>query len=166
MGSKKKKTLNPRQRKLVKKLAGGATLADAAVAAGYTTNRPDSAGHQAMKVIAASGVGADFLDRMGLTDEVLYREYIFPLLNAVETKFFQSEGKVSQTVDVADNSTRRFMVDLVCRIKGLYKAEAEAQATGIKVILIDRSNRPPRNPAINIPTLAPEELTKDASGGE
>lgn len=158
MGGRKKKSLNPRQRKLVKTLAAGASLTDAAIAAGYSSVRPDQAGHQALQQIGKSGVGVEFLDRMGLTDEVLYNKYIFPLLNAMETKFFQSEGKVTETCDVPDNSTRRYMVDLVCRIKGLYKAEAEAQATGIKVILVDRANRPPRLPTIDVPTLKPEEL--------
>ena len=166
MPKKKKQALNTRQRKLVQALAKGATQTEAAVIAGYTTKQPGSAGHQALKGIAQSGAGVDFLDRMGLTDEVLYNKYIFPLLEATETKFFQMEGKVTELREVADNSTRRFMVDLVCRIKGLYKAEAEAQATGIKVIVIDRANRPPRTPVLNIPTLAPEELLKDANRGE
>jgi hypothetical protein len=153
------KKLNPRQRKLVKTLAAGATLTDAAKAAGYKAKDPRKSGSQVMNTIATSGAGADFLDRMGLTDEVLYSKYIYPLLEATEVKFFQSEGKVTQQKIVADNTTRRYMVDIVCRIKGLYKGEAEPQATGVKVILIDRSNRPPRAPAIDIPTLAPEELT-------
>jgi|SRR5580658_776913 hypothetical protein len=162
---KKKKALNARQRKLVQTLAKGATITEAAIAAGYSKNRPDQSGSQALKLIGASGAGADFLDRMGLTDEVLYQKYIFPLLNAYETKFvLDKEGNPKAIYDVPDNSTRRYMVDVVCRIKGLYKEESEAGSQPVRVIYVDRSNRPPRKPIIEIPTLAPEDLKAYADG--
>lgn len=161
---KKDKKLTPRQRNLVKNMAMGMTQTDAARAAGYSEKSARQAGHQAMQKIAASGVGADLLDRHGLTDDALVTKYILPLLEAKETKFFQSEGKVTQQVEVNDNVTRRVMVDLVCRIKGLFKAEQAPVAEGVKVFFIDRSVRPVRPKTIEvIPTLDPEELLADGT---
>jgi hypothetical protein len=162
---KKAKKLTARQRSLVKNLATGMTQADAARAAGYSEKAPRQAGHQALKKLAASGVGSDLLDRHGLTDDVLVTRYILPLLEANETKFFQTEGKVSEERTVADNVTRRVMVELVCRMKGLFKSEQAPIAEGVKVFFIDRGARPPRPSAIDvIPTLNPEELLGDGNG--
>jgi hypothetical protein len=153
---KKKRKLTPRQRNLIKRVAGGATLTDAAIAAGYKSTSPAQAGHQAMQQIAKSGLGADLLDRFGLTDEVLVERYLKPLLEAHETKFFAKDGLVVTCFDVVDLVTRRYALDMCFRLKGKYKAEEENTAQGVKVFLIDRSTRPPR-PAINIPTLAQVE---------
>jgi len=162
--SKHPKKLTPRQRSLVKHLASGMTQADAARAAGFSEKSPRQAGHQAMKNIAKSGVGSDLLDRHGLTDDALVTRYILPLLEATRTEFFQSEGKVTEEVEVADNVTRRVMVELVCRMKGLFKAEQAPVAEGVKVFFIDRGVRPPRRKTIEvIPTLDPEELLGDGN---
>jgi hypothetical protein len=156
------KKLTPRQRALVKNIAGGMSQADAARASGYAKDSARQAGHQAMKHIAESGIGADLLDRHGLTDDVLVTKYILPLLEATEIRFFQTEGKVSEERIVSDNVTRRVMVELVCRMKGLFKAEQAPVAEGVKVFFIDRSTRPPRPKTIEvIPTLNPEELLGD-----
>jgi hypothetical protein len=161
VGKKYKKSLKPRQRKFIQAVIAGGTLKDAALAAGYNKNAPGQAGSQALRHIAANGSGTDLLDREGLSDRALVT-MLKKLLDATETKFFQQEGKVTERVIVSDNTTRRFALEMAFRIKGLFKAEAEAQATGVKVILIDRANRPPRAPAINIPTLQIEELEKNA----
>jgi hypothetical protein len=97
-----------------------------------------------MKRIQQSGVVDDLLDRYGLTDGILVEKYLKPLLKA------------------KDLGIRIRALDMAFRLKGLFKADAEAPVTGVRVILIDRGTRPPRKPPIEIPTLAPEEL-KDAT---
>jgi hypothetical protein len=148
----KKKKLTHKQRALVKNVAKGMSQGAAAKAAGYT-NRPYQAGHQALEQIAKSGAGADLLDRFGLTDDVLVNKYLKPLLEAHETKFFAKDGIVVSCFDVIDLNTRIRALDIAFRIKGSYKAEQENVAGVVKCLIIDRSHRPPRPAAIDIPTL-------------
>jgi hypothetical protein len=166
MAGKKKSRGNPRMkardRIFVKKMAEGATQTDAAIAAGSKSKRPDDAGHRIMKRIQESGAGTSLLERFGLTDEVLITKYLLPLLKATRTEFFQFEGRVSDSREVPDNTTRRIALEMAFKIKGLFKTDGDEPKTGVRVILIDRNMRPPRPPAITIPTLS--ESSQDAAG--
>lgn len=140
-----KPRLRPRHRIFIKKIAEGASQTEAAIAAGTKSKRPDDAGHRMMKRIQQSGAGSDLLDRFGLTDSVLVEKYLKPLLNA------------------KDLLIRIRALDMAFRLKGLFKADQQAAAPGVKVFLIDRGARPPR-PALDIPTLkqVEEGAIKDA----
>jgi hypothetical protein len=160
---KKKRKLKPNQRRFVKEVLKGKSLTDAAKASGSKAKRAGQAGHRLMRQIGESGAGADLLDRMGLTDEILVNEYLKPLLKAYETKFFAHEGVVVSQFDVIDLGTRVRALDMAFQIKGLYKAEQQNTAGTIKCIVIDGRHRPPPRPAIDVtPTLRPPEEEETA----
>ncbi len=163
--AKKKKSLSPRQRGLIKHLSKGKSLGQAAIAAGYTNHYPAQAGHQALEQIRMRM--PEILDQHGLTDHVLIDKYLRPLMDATETKFFayrkdrkrkergKEKASIIETVQVIDTrevinwNAREAGLDLAFKLKGSYATPAEAgKAAGPTVIVIDMP-RPPR-PAIDV----------------
>jgi terminase small subunit-like protein len=74
------------------------SLKQAALAAGYSPKHPSKSGQQALDDIRHKA--PKILESMGLSLENVIEKHLIPLLNATETKFFQSEGKITDYVDV------------------------------------------------------------------
>jgi terminase small subunit-like protein len=135
------KNLSSRQHAFLKAYAKGKTLKQAAIEAGYSKKNADQSGYQALKAI--KGRAADLMDEIGLTDQFLIENYLVPLLEAKETKFF-NEGK--RRINAAALGIRHTALDTAFKLRGSYapRDPAEAAQFGIKVVVVDIP-RPPRN---------------------
>lgn len=121
--------LQPRQRKYLDGISKGLTKREAALAAGYAESTANSASH-----IETPDVKAAF--------QRLMRQYapahkiakrITEGLDAMETKFFQKEGIVTDSRDVINWSERRQYAQLAADLGG-YAASKEAGAvTGVAI---------------------------------
>jgi hypothetical protein len=115
---KKAKRLTPRERSLFKNLCKGMSLTDASLQAGYSPKNPGQSGYQAIERIRVAA--PELLAKHGLDDDSLIDKYLKPLLNAEETKFFQHEGRVIETRNVAALGIRDSALDKTLKIRGLY----------------------------------------------
>lgn len=140
MSKKGKSRVTPKQAKLVKSLAAGATQKEAALAAGYSDNNPDQSAYQAIRQIGRRM--PELMDRLGLTEEALIQNNLVPLLEARETRFFAFRKQVSrmpratkknptpvpivETVQVIDSrevealGIRTAALDIAFRLRGSY----------------------------------------------
>ena len=98
---------------------------------------------------------ADLMDEMGLTDRALIENYLVPLLDAEETKFF-NEGK--KRINVPALGITHTALDTAFKLRGSYaqRNPKETEQFGNKVIIIDvpRPPRPPRNAIDVAPRIA------------
>jgi hypothetical protein len=123
MRSTGSRPLTNKERTLVRSLATGKSLTQAALDAGYSSKNPGQSGWQALQNIRLKM--PDLLDRHGLTDNALIEKHLKPLLRATETKFFQSKGNVTETRRVPAHRVRINALDTAFRLKGSYKAPAD-----------------------------------------
>jgi hypothetical protein len=88
------------------------------------------------------------MDEIGLTDQFLIENYLVPLLEAKETKFF-NEGK--RRINVAALGIRPAALDTAFKLRGSYapRNPAEAAQFGVKVIVVDIP-RPPKMKTIDV----------------
>jgi hypothetical protein len=148
----KAKPLVPRQQKYLRARIGGKSKVEAARIAGYSEKNLAQSAYQAEKQM--TGKVADLFDRHGLTDDAIIEKYLLPLLKAEETKFFPHNGKIVSRVNVRALSIRLAATRLIVEMKGMLKAEQENVAPGIKVVMINAQNRPPRpETPVSIPTV-------------
>jgi len=77
--------LSPKQRKLVQYLAKGMTVTAAALKAGYSEKSPGQAGYQALKTVRIKI--PDIMDKQGLSDQRLIKNYLKPALEASTTRY-------------------------------------------------------------------------------
>ena len=154
-----RRKLDSRQKKLIKALQRGATYAEAALVAGYSPRNPRQSAHDALKGIAKKM--PDLFERHGLDDDSFIRDHILPALNATEVKAHFSGKKFHYSEPMVAWGPRTTTHNLVARLKGMSKEEQPQTAAGVKVVIINAGNRPPR-PVVNVtpqtPALdAPEE---------
>ena len=144
---KPKKDLSSRQHAFLKAYAKGKTLKQAAIEAGYSKKNADQSGYQALKAI--KGRAADLMDEMGFTDRALIENYLVPLLDAEETKFF-NEGK--KRINVAALGIRNAALDTAFKLRGSYapRNPKEAEQFGIKVVVLDMPRPPKHHPTIDV----------------
>jgi hypothetical protein len=166
--SGKKKRPTTRQAKLVKHMVAGKTQTEAAVLAGYSRKNPRQSAHQAIKQLRKSM--PEVLETAGLTNECLIDNYLLPLMNANDTKFFpymktvttvkgrgkdkvetQEEKQIVTPRTVTAWAARRDGLDMAFKLKGSYapKTLEEAQVNvnaGVRVVIVDMP-RPPRTPS-------------------
>ena len=141
IAKKPKKHLTSQQRRLVKGLAQGKTITQAAIDAGYSENCPAQAGHQALEAIRVTMPAV--LARHGLTDDSLIEKYLLPLLNAKETKFFAYEGRVCDEKDVVAWGPRRDGLDMAFKLRGDYVKE-QKESTSLNVQFVTNVELPRR----------------------
>jgi len=146
---KPKKDLSSRQNAFLKAYAKGKTLKQAAIEAGYSKKNADQSGYQALKAIKVRA--ADLMDDIGLTDRALIENYLVPLLNAKETKFF-NEGK--RRINVPALGIRHTALDTAFKLRGSYAQRKEAEQFGNTVVIVDMP-RPPRPPRDAIDVTPP-----------
>ena len=134
--TRKKKSLSPKQRALMRLLAQGSDRKTAALLAGYSPKNPDQSAYQALKHLGNSF--PELLDKHGLTDSHLIEKYLKPLLKARRTKHFAHNGKVRSVRHYADNDTRIAALDMTLRLKGNYApTKTEANSKHVDVIVVD-----------------------------
>lgn len=118
---KPKRRLNGMERKLVRALASGKTLTQAALDAGYSSKCPAQCGYQALRRLGLST--SQVLDAHGLNVDALIHKYLKPALEASETKFFQKDGIVTDTRDVVAWGPRLQALENAFRLHGAYAPE-------------------------------------------
>jgi hypothetical protein len=135
--------LSVRQRSMLQNIANGMTAKAAAIAAGYSKKNPRQSGYQALQGLT-NKVPA-IMEKHGLSDDALIDKYLLPALNAYETKFFQTAGRISDSRQVVAWRSRVKALDMALKIKGLYarRRKTESIAGHVKTILVDRPP-PPR----------------------
>lgn len=112
------KFLTPQQRKLLKGLAKGMTITDAALEAGYSEKYAGQVGSQALESIRRRM--PEILDKHGLTDDALVEKYLKPALEAHETKFAQKDGIFTDEKDVIAWNPRLTALDMAFNLRGSY----------------------------------------------
>jgi hypothetical protein len=128
---------------MLQNISNGMTAKAAALAAGYSKKNPRQSGYQALQGLT-NKVPA-IMERHGLSDDVLIDKYLLPALEAYETKFFATGGRITDSRVVAAWRSRVKALDIALKIKGLYagKRKTEPVAEHIKTILVDRRPRLP-----------------------
>lgn len=123
--------LSPQKKKYVKARASGMTKKDAALAAGYA----ESTSLRVANNIETPDVRAAFAEimRKAAPPEKIARR-VAEGLDAMETKFFQSEGSVVETRDVVAWSERRQYAALAADLGG-YFVPAKAMETNFNNIV-------------------------------
>jgi len=157
-GEKKKKNrLTPQRAKLIKIMAKGKSVGEAAKLAGYSCTQAAS---NAVRSIRSKM--SEVLDRNGLTDEALISKYLKPLLTAEETLFFQHQGIVLDKRRVAALGIRSGALDMALKLKGSYPKNGNGDAAN--------GNGGPAQIIINLGALGPERafaiLTGQSGGGK
>jgi len=114
-----------RRRQHLKRVLNGERVGEAALAVGYKTA---ASGNTAISLTRKKLMEA--MDRSGLTDVVLVRDYLVPLLNATGTVTASHEGKITDTMDVADNGVRLAALRETFKLRGSYPKENASPAIG------------------------------------
>ena len=118
---------------MLKGLAKGLTITDAAKAAGYSDKYAGQVGSQALENIRIKMPAV--LDKYGLTDDALVEKYLKPALEANETKFAQKDGIFTDERDVVAWGPRLTALDLAFNLKGSY-APKETSQTNVQVVVM------------------------------
>jgi hypothetical protein len=128
---------------MLESISKGMTATDAALVAGYSKKNPRQSGYQALQGLRNKM--PEIMEKHGLSDDVLIDKYLLPALNAYETKFVQTRGKITDSRQVVAWRSRVKALDMVLRMKGLYarRRKSESVSGHIKTILVDRRPRPP-----------------------
>src|SRR6266481_3626147 len=122
---KKKNRLTPQRAKLIKIMAKGKSVGEAAKLAGYSCTQAAS---NAVRNIRSKM--SEVLDRNGLTDEALISKYLKPLMTAEETLFFQHQGIVLDKRRVAALGIRSGALDMALKLKGSYPKNGDDKHNG------------------------------------
>lgn len=144
--SDSEKPLSPRKRKYVDGRAKGLSKKDAALAAGYS----ESVALKAKSHIETPEVRAAFaqLMRKKIPAERIAQR-ISEGLDAMETKFFQKDGVVTDRRDVIAWSERRQYASLAAELGGYHAPpRQESPDSGAKVLI--QFIRDPQTPAIQV----------------
>src|SRR5258706_9155 len=157
---KLRKHLTHREMRLVQaflKAKGNITKGQAAVEAGYSPKNPTQSANQALAAIREKA--PDVMDRLGLTIPLLIERYLTPLLTANQTKVFAHEGKITDKIELADNTTRYYAARMFFDRRGAFPPQDPqlAAQVGVEVVVLDIV-RPDRS-MVNI---TPQTNTKPA----
>lgn len=145
----KGKPLTPKQREMTKHLLKGRSRVKSYQLAGYTGKDPHQGAQQVIEQVREKM--PDLMDRLGLTDEVLLRKYLNPLLNAKETKFAQSEGRFTDEREVVAWGPRERGLEMAFKLKGSYAVAPAADTTNVGVQVIILNSPRPERPALDVP---------------
>jgi hypothetical protein len=114
----KKAKLTIKQSRLLEALPTSKTVAEAGEKAGFACRQ---SAHEAFKGIAERA--PEVLERLGLTYEHVLDKCLRPLLEAKETKFFQSQGIVMQREEVEALDIRLRAIDTWAKLAGAYSVQ-------------------------------------------
>lgn len=129
------KKLTPQQKALVKNLAKGMSISDAAREAGYADNGyVGQIGSQALENIRLKM--PEVLEKHGLTDDALVENYLKPALDAEETEFAKFEGRITDSRNVIAWGPRLQALDIAFNLKGSYpRKDGHALLVGLKIVV-------------------------------
>lgn len=116
--AKKKGTFTLRQRKFIKFFVESGNAAEAARRAGYSARSAKQIASENLSKPDLQLEITDLLGKHGLTDDKLALR-ITEGVDALETKFFQKDGLVTDEREVIAWSIRHQFVEMVLRLKGL-----------------------------------------------
>lgn len=160
MARPRKKRLTIREGLLLKELARGATLAEAAKKAGYSPNNLKQSGFQALQRVKEKM--PEVLERKGLTDDSIVDKYLLPALEAQETEFAKFEGKITDSIDVIAWGPRLQALDMLFNLKGSYAPKDGLPPPTLSVQIVNLIERPNRNiqavPATAAVPCVPSEI--------
>jgi len=117
----KKRRPSAKQQRYVAGVLAGQTRQNAALAAGYSPSTARNLTQNIENAPAVRELLSEALENAGVTLELLAKR-CREGLDAMETKFFQYEGRVIESRDVVNFGERRKMVELCCHLKGLFPA--------------------------------------------
>ena len=132
--------LTPQQRLLVKALAKGANLTEAALEAGYSPENPGQSGYQAIEQIRVKM--PQLLDKHGLTDDSLIEKYLRPALEAEETKFAQKDGMFTDAKNVVSWGPRLTALDMAFNLRGSFPQRDKNAVVAMPVQIITNITLP------------------------
>jgi hypothetical protein len=110
--------LHPRRVAQLKRVLNGEPIGEASKAVGYSSK---STGSRALSDTRKRLLAA--MDHYKLTPETYVRDYLLPLLNATTTLTASYEGQITDTMEVADNSTRMAAIRETAKMMQLYPRE-------------------------------------------
>ena len=124
-----KNTMSIKERKFLDAYLDSGNLITAVHAAGYKCKRENArkTGREILKRLKPSI--DDMLEYMGLSDPILFRK-ISEGLDAMDTKIATHMGEIKDTMDVVDYATRARYIEILVKIKGLYKERVELTGKG------------------------------------
>jgi hypothetical protein len=142
---KSEKPLTERQSRFAEAFLKTKSKKQAALIAGYSSKNPSQSGNQALEDIKHKA--PKILESMGLGLEGVIQKHLIPLLHATETKFFQSEGKVTECVEVEALGIRLGATRTALELLNAFppKDPVLAAQVGVEVIVMDmpRPQPPP-----------------------
>ena len=154
--TKKKRKLNPRQRRFVKaytdpKSPTFSNGTKTAQAVGYTNTRLDQAAHQVVKSSEVSNEIQRVLDAAGATEERC-AEVLNAGLEAKDTKVFCEDGEVVYSDALIDYAERRLTAAEVLKLRGRYPTNRTVERLELLRI---------QNTLIVVPAVAPAEERRE-----
>ena len=99
-------------------IIAGESVGDASKAAGYASIQTGSRALSDTRTRLHS-----IMNKHGLSEEALIRDYLVPLMNATKSQFFAHEGVVTDERIVEDNGTRDSAFVTACKLRGLFPRE-------------------------------------------
>jgi hypothetical protein len=116
--------LSLKRRALLKKVLMGEPIGESALAVGYSSVKSGSNAivSTRKRLLAA-------MDKLSLTPENFVRDYFLPLMNATSTITASYEGKITDTMEVVDNSTRLAAAKECAKLMQLYPKEEQVQSS-------------------------------------
>jgi hypothetical protein len=107
-----------RRRAQLKRVLSGEPIGEASLAVGYSSA---STGSRALRDTRNRLIEA--MDRHNLTDGVLVRDYLLPLLNATQRQHASFMGVFTDSVTDEDNHTRLAALRETFKLRGAYPRE-------------------------------------------
>lgn len=109
--------LSAKQRQYVRGRLQGKTKTAAALEAGYSASTANKAKEKIDSSPAVKKLFTEMLEAAGITDSKLAQR-LSEALDAIETKFWSSEGEVSDERDVVAHGIRLQALELLLKLKG------------------------------------------------
>jgi hypothetical protein len=148
--AKSNKCLTVRQSRIARILSEHSVKSrgEAAIKAGYSSKNPDQSAYQAIEAIKQKA--PEVMAKLGLTLEHVIQNHLVPLMGATETKIVVHEGKITDYVELSDNTTRRYSTRTALELLNAFppRDPALAAQVGVEVIVMDMPR--PKRPEINV----------------
>lgn len=122
--------LTLKKRAQLKRVLNGERIGEASLNAGYSSA---STGSRALKDTRHKLMEA--MDRYCLTDAVLVRDYLLPLLNATATVYATFQGQISDTLPIEDNQVRLAALRETFKLRGAYPRDESGGPTHLNIAI-------------------------------
>src|SRR5258708_30766007 len=122
--------LTLKKRAQLKRVLSGERIGEASLNAGYSSA---STGSRALKDTRHKLMEA--MDRYCLTDAVLVRDYLLPLLNATATVYATFQGQISDTLPIEDNQVRLAALRETFKLRGAYPRDESGGPTHLNIAI-------------------------------